>query len=70
MQQQIVMAIGTDTTCYNTAINDNIVKCYGYGSCKYTEITATSTISCDGYEACSESDEIKSTGSIMCHSTI
>ena len=54
---------GSDTTCYNTAISDDYVYCYGYGSCLYTEITASATVNCDGYYGCAYSDSIESTGS-------
>ena len=60
----------TDSTCFNTQISDDYVYCYGYRACSQTEITATYTVRCDGRYACSNSDQIESTGgSVLCYIT-
>ena len=57
----------SNSGCYNTAITDDYVGCFGYGSCYYTEITASASVQCDGYFACARSDSIESTGSsVLC----
>ena len=57
----------TDSTCYNTQISDDIIYCYGYSACRFTEITATGTVRCDGYRACSNSNQIESGGMVLCY---
>ena len=57
----------TDSTCCNTQISDDVIYCYGYLACGSTEITATNTVLCDGFRACSYSDQIESTGGhVLC----
>ena len=59
---------GQSSSCYQTAIDDDRVFCYGYTSCFLTEIEATTIVKCDGSLACVGSDEIEATsGSMLCY---
>lgn len=56
----------TNSTCYDTEINDERIYCFGSQSCELSKLIASFEISCSGYRSCQSAENITTPRNIQC----